>query len=140
MKFLFAISFLIITSDAYSQVIDSITEIIDPIEIPCYQLYPDQPIKHYRGSIEYIGRILFNVKVDTINQAFTDYRIVYAKLFHRYNPNDSIEIRMDYKVGNYKYIESIKDSLISHLGYLQIKKTGYEKCINTTYTIPLTID
>jgi len=129
-----------ISFGAYAQEIDSNSTIIDPIETPCYTLLPDKPIKIFKDSSDYIGKVIFEAKIDTINNTLTDYKIVFAKLTKRNNPKDSIEIRLDSKVGNYRYFKILKPRLIKHLDYIKIIKTNNENCVNNGYYIPITIE
>lgn len=109
---------------------EDINPIIDPIEIRCYDLYPDK-VKDYCQNTEYIGRVTFETKLDTTKLILKDFKIMFAKLRSRTNPLDTIEIRMQNHVGNYKYIEDLTPKLIEHLSYIKLRKTNYENCTTT---------
>ena len=139
-RILFTIVLFIVSTGLYSQTSDSGDVIIDPVPVPCYAIQPDEPIRHFTGNTEYVGRVIFRVDVDTVKQTFTGYEIVFARLYSRTNPKDSIELRPDTKSGNYKYVERIKPALIKHLSYLKLVRTDYADCVNSKFMIPLVIE
>jgi hypothetical protein len=106
---------------------------IDPIEIDCYQIYPDTPIKPYKNNTEYTGRVTFEAKIDTTKLILIDYKIMFAKLRSRINPLDTIEIRMNDHVGNYKYLKNLAPKLIEHLSYLKLIKINQTDCASIGY-------
>jgi len=57
---------------------------------------------------------------------------MFAKLRSRTKPLDTIEVRMQNHVGNYKYIKDLTPMLIEHLSYIKLRKTNYENCTTTS--------
>ena len=84
--------------NGYSQTND---QIIDPINYECYRLTTNEKIKPLKLDGVYFGRIILDVECDTINGILKNHKLVFAKLRSKTDPNDSIEIRLDLKIGNY---------------------------------------
>ena len=66
-KKIIVIVFLLVTfyaQNCFTQSFDSLAVIVDPIETYCYQIFPDNPIKHYNNNTDYIGKVLFTAKVN----------------------------------------------------------------------------
>jgi hypothetical protein len=137
---IFVLTYLLMFSfGIYAQEIDTSSMIIDPIEIPCYKLSPDKPIKIFKDSSDYIGKVILETRIDTNNNYLTSYKIIFAKLINRNNPKDSIEVRLDFKTGNYQYLEKLKPKFIKHLNYIKVTKTNTENCVKNRFYIPITI-
>lgn len=116
-------------------------KIIDPIQINCFQIIPDEPIKSFNTSTSYEGQIVIKASVDTTNLVFNNYQIVFAKLKSKTNPNDTIEISMENKTGNFSFVENLKPELIKHLNYIKIKKTNDRGCVwSDYYNFPIKIE
>ena len=116
--------------------------IIDPIFISCWELDPDSAIRPLIMKSKYVGRVRVEAEGDTVTLKFKNYKFPFAKLRSTEDFNDSIEIRMDYNIGNYSYFESIKEKIIEHLGYLKLKPTNYQNCDKRCiiFTIPVRIE
>jgi hypothetical protein len=114
-------------------------EIIDPIQIPCYQL-PDSTIRPYTKDQQYKGKVLFKAQIDTHNLILHDYELLFAKLYSKTNEKDSIEIRLDKKSGKVSYLEQLLPKLIQHLSYIQLSPTGAKNCYTGYFSIPLWIE
>ncbi|MFC6998865.1 hypothetical protein [Rufibacter roseus] len=107
----------------------------------CYFLTPDAFIKPYRTKASYVGRIVFKAEIDTTSLLLHNYTILFAKLYSRNNPQDSIEIRLNDKVGNFSYVEELKPKLIKHLRYIRLRKVDTNNCVTpSSFTIPLQME
>jgi len=114
--------------------------IIDPIQISCCKIIPDEPIKSFKSSTEYEGRIIIKASIDTMNLVFNNYQVVFAELQSKINPNDTIEFRMEDKIGNFIFVENLKPELIKHLNYLKIIRTNEQKCLWSDFYFPIKIE
>ena len=114
-------------------------EIIDPIQIPCYQL-PDSAIRPYKKDTLYKGRVIFKAQVDTHNLILFNYELLFAKLYSKTNEKDSIEIRLNQKTGNVSHLEQLLPKLIQHLSYIRLSPTGEKQCYTSYFYIPVRIE
>lgn len=116
--------------------------IIDPIFISCWNLDPDSSIRPAKLNSQYFGRIIVEAEGDSINLRLIKFDFLFVKLKSKINIYDSIEIRMNSKLGNYQAFDSLKLKIIEHLSYLQIKSTNYKDCNKQPiiYTIPVNIE
>jgi hypothetical protein len=116
--------------------------IIDPIFISCWALYPDSVIRPLKIDTQYIGRVFVEAEGDTISHELKNFTFPFVKLKSKNNVNDSIEIRLNYKMGNFDFFDSIKPRIIEHLGYLRIKQTNFEGCnkVKVIFHIPIKIE
>lgn len=130
-----------LTSISSCEKLEKEEKIIDPIQINCFQIIPDEPIKSFNTSTSYEGQIVIKASVDTTNLVFNNYQIVFAKLKSKTNPNDTIEISMENKTGNFSFVENLKPELIKHLNYIKIKKTNDRGCVRSDYyNFPIKIE
>ena len=136
--------FLLVASygkNGFAQSTDSLTTIVDPIETSCYQIFPDNPIKHYDKDSEYVGKIIFTAKVNEVTLSLTDFKIVFASLHSRHNLKDTIEFRPNYTTGNQNYLNKISPKLVEHLNYIKLRKVILDNCSQTErFYLPLIID
>lgn len=116
--------------------------IIDPIFIPCWALYPDSVIRPLKISSRYVGRVIVYAEGDTISHELRNLTFPFVKVKSKNNINDSIEIRLEYKIGNFNYFDSIKPKIVEHLSYLKIKQTYFKDCNKSKviFSIPIKIE
>lgn len=86
---------------------------IDHILPPCYKIKNNLIIKELILKGHYQGKVLLEAYCDTIKNILADYKIVYAKLISTSDPNDSIEIRLENKTGNFEFIEKNKTIILN---------------------------
>jgi hypothetical protein len=136
--------FLFTSSNAFSQAKNNkgTNEIIDPIEFLCWKLFPDSAIRPLILNSKYKGAVIITAKMDTTNYILTDYKIVFVKLRSNSNNNDTIEIRLNNKIGYINFVDSIQNVLISHLYYLKVKHSNIKDCQKNSLivTIPIQIE
>lgn len=106
----------------------------------CYKLKSDQTLDPLELKGKYKGKVLLNAKCDTINETLIDFIISYAKLESIENTNDSIEIRLESKIGNFKFIEENEDKIIKHASSLKIEKTSFNNCLAPIFSIIVRIE
>jgi hypothetical protein len=140
MKFL--LTFIILLSlygqNGFSQIND---QIIDPINNECFRLASNEKIKPLILEGVYYGKIMIEAECDTINGILKNYKLVFAKLHSKIDPNDSIEIRLDVKIGNYRFIEEQKANIIEHISGLRVKRNPVVKCVSVPrFTFPVKIE
>ncbi|BAX78447.1 hypothetical protein [Labilibaculum antarcticum] len=114
--------------------------IIDPVFSLCYRLKNNAKIKPLNLGGKYQGELFVLADCDTINNVLINHQIVFVKLESYSNPNDSIEIRLDDKFGNFKFIEDNLIKIFGHFSSLRIEKTGYKNCKIPQFTLPIKIE
>jgi len=114
--------------------------IIDPVFPLCYRLKNNTKIKPLNLGGNYHGKIFVLADCDTVNNILINHQIVFVKLKSYSNPNDSIEIRLDDKFGNFKFIEENSTKILGHFSNLKIEKTGFENCQIPQFTLPIKIE
>ncbi|MDM8160832.1 hypothetical protein QUH73_13495 [Labilibaculum sp. K2S] len=114
--------------------------IIDPVFPFCYRLKNNVKNKPLNLGGNYHGKIMVLAECDTVNTVLINHQIVFVKLKSYSNPNDSIEIRLDEKFGNFKFIEENTAKILGHFSKLEIEKTGYMNCKIPQFTLPIKIE
>ena len=117
-------------------------ELIDSILISCWTLDPDSSIRPAKLNSQYVGRVIVQAEGDSVSLRLKIIKFVFAKLKSRVNINDTFELRINHKFGNYQAFDSLKPKIIEHLQYLRIRPTDYKNCIKQPliFTIPVKID
>lgn len=114
-------------------------EILDPINYDCYNLKDDK-IKSLQLPGNYIGRIMLKTECDTINKTLIHPKLIYAKLYSTIDELDTIEIKFDTKIGNYKFLDDNMSKILDHISYLRIEKVLNNNCIIAPrFNIPIMI-
>lgn len=124
--------------NAFSQENESI---IDPIFYECFRLKSNEKVKPLKLEGDYFGRIILSAECDTINKTLKNHKLLFAKLRSNKDPNDSIEIRLDFKLGNYKFIEEKMYDIIHHITDLKIERHPIKHCeYIPQFSIPIKIE
>ncbi len=88
-----------------------------------------------------MGRVVVQAQIDSTQLGLINHKIIFAKLTSKVNPNDSIEVRMDKKVGNYQKLEDMIPAIVKHVGYIKVRKVGSNDCtLYMKVDIPLKIE
>ena len=115
-------------------------EIIDPILIPCYNLKHDRRIEPITLDGYYYGKIIVEASCDTVQLKLIDFKIKFAKLFSNIDTSDSIEIRLENKRGNYKFLDDNLTKIISWIEPMEIVKTNVHCDYIPEFNIPIKIE
>lgn len=136
MKLSIIILLVILSLNAFSQENE---EIIDPILVPCYNLKNDRIIEPIILNGNYSGKILIAASCDTVQLKLKDFKIKFAKLFSNIDATDSIEIRLEDKRGNYKFLDDNLSKIISKIEPMEIVKTDVHCDYVPEFNIPIKI-
>jgi hypothetical protein len=130
--------FFLIGLNVFSQTNE---QLIDPINYECFRLTNNEIIEPLKLDGHYFGRVILDTECDTINGILKNHKLVFAKLRSKTDPNDSIEIRLDLKIGNYKFIEEKMGDIIEHISGLRIERNPVVKCVYVPkFIIPFKIE
>lgn len=111
---------------------DSLGIIADPIQIPCYQLTNEKPIKALSLSKGYHGLVILKAEYNTASLEFTKYEVVMTKLLlddskKKYIPDEN-------------ELAQLKPVLIKHINYIKLKKSNKTDCIApVSFGFPISI-
>ncbi len=135
-KFVIIISIVFSNLNAFCQVNE---EIITPL-IPCYNLKNANKINPITLRGNYYGKMLIPASCDTVRLNLRDFRIKFAKLYSNIDEGDSIEIRLENKLGNFKFLENNMTEIIKNIGPIEIVKTDIKCDYIPEYNIPIKIE
>ena len=104
----------------------------DPLQIPCYQLTDEEPLKSLSLNKGYHGRVILKAEYDTVSLKFNNYEVVMTRLLH----DDSEE----QFIPNEDELAQLKPVLIKHVDYIKLKKVDRAGCVApVSFHFPLTI-
>jgi len=140
--FLFLIFFsIILTVFGQRTNSDSTNRADCTLPVSCLTILNDRPIKPFITSGEYSGKVIIQAQLDTVKMKLVGHKIIYADLLSKLDRNKHIEVRLDERSGDTKYLDTILPDLIKHLKYVKFKKVGHNNCIMTaSWKFPITIE
>lgn len=114
--------------------------VICTLPVSCVTIVNEKPIKPFISEENYLGKVIIQAQLDTLTMKLVKYKIVYADLYLKADPNKKIEVRLNDQSGDTKYLNNIFPELIKHLEYLKFKIVEHKDCNMTTFwNFPITI-
>jgi len=138
---LFLISFLFTTATfGQKKTFDNPDSIICTLPLNCVTIINDKPIKPFISAGNYLGKVILQAQLDTLTMKLIRHKIIYADLHSKTDPNKKIEVRLNDRSGDIKYLDKMFPDLIKHLQYLKFKIVEHSNCVMTTsWNFPITI-
>lgn len=137
MKLSIIILLIILNFNAFCQENE---EIIDPISTPCFHLINENKIEPIILNGNYFGKIIIGASCDTVRLKLIDFKIIFAKLYSSVDSRDSIEIRLENKQGNYKFLDDNMAEILENIAQIEIEKADADCDYIPNFNIPIEIE